>query len=80
MFTVFAPAPWPAVIVTLVSAETVLVVTWNEALVWFAGTVIVAGTEATPILLLLRGTMKPLNGAGPFSLTEASANVPAVTI
>jgi len=56
--------PAEAVIVTLVALETARVETVKFALVAPAGTVTVLGTVATLVLLLLRFTTNPPDGAG----------------
>lgn len=67
-------------IVTLVFAETGLVVTVNVAVVAFAATVTVAGTCPAEVLLLDRLTTAPLAGAGPFRVTVPVEEVPPITV
>jgi hypothetical protein len=63
--SVFADA---AVIVAVVGVDTVLVETWNVAVVWPAGTVTDTGTVAAR-LLLAKPTTTPPAGAGDASVT-----------
>jgi hypothetical protein len=58
-------APLVAEIVALVEVVTVFVVTVKLAVVLPAVTVTLAGTVATPVLLLERVTTVPPDGAGP---------------
>ena len=56
-------------IVEFVEEETPVVVIENVAVVALAAMVTLAGTWATTVLLLVRVTMAPPLGAGPFSVT-----------
>ena len=66
--------------VTEVEAETARVVTVNVALVAPAGTVTLAGTVATAVLLLERETRAPPLGAGPLSWTLPVEGNPPLTL
>jgi hypothetical protein len=55
------------------------VVTVNVAVVAFAGTVMVAGTVATVLLLLLSATAAPDKAAGPFRVTVPVDVLPPMT-
>jgi hypothetical protein len=57
----------------------VLVFTVKLALVWPLGTVMLAGTVATEVLLLDSNTVTPPLGAGPFKFTVASEGLPPTT-
>ena len=72
--------PAEAVIVTLVALETACVETVKFALVAPAGTVTVLGTVATFVLLLLRFTTNPPDGAGPLRVTVPVAALPPTTL
>jgi hypothetical protein len=62
-------APLTAEIVTLLEVATVFVVTVKVAVVFPEVTVTLAGTVATPVLLLERVTTVPADGAGPEIVT-----------
>jgi hypothetical protein len=66
--------------VTEVEAGTARVVTVNVALVAPAGTVTLAGTVATAVLLLERETRAPPPGAGAFSVTLPVEGDPPLTL
>ena len=66
--------------VTEVEAGTARVVTVNVALVAPVGTVTLAGTVATAVLLLERETMAPPVGAGPLSVTLPVEGDPPLTL
>jgi hypothetical protein len=66
--------------VTEVEAETVLVVTVKDALLEPAGMVTLAGTVATPVLLLERVTVTPPDGAAPLSVTTPVEELPPETL
>ena len=66
--------------VTLVRLPTLLVVTWNVALVAPAATVTLAGTCAAVVLLLVRDTVAPPLGAAPLSVTVPVDELPPVTL
>ena len=59
---------------------TLLVVTAKVALVAPAGTVTLAGTVATPVLLLERETAAPPLGAGALNVTSPEAGEPPTTL
>jgi hypothetical protein len=65
--------------VTVVFAETGLVVAVKVAVVAFAATVTLDGTCAAEVLLLERLTTAPLAGAGPFRVTVPVEEVPPIT-
>jgi hypothetical protein len=73
-------APAEAVIVTLVAPETARVETVKFALVVPAGTVTLLGTVATLVLLLLRFTTKPPDGAGAVRVTVPVLLLPPTTL
>ena len=64
----------------MVRLPTLLVVTWNVALVAPAATVTVAGTCAAVVLLLVRDTVAPPLGAAPLSVTVPVDELPPVTL
>src|SRR5258705_413574 len=66
--------------VTVVEAETVLVLTVNVALVAPAATVTLAGTRATVVLLLESATCAPPAGAGPLNVTVPVDEFPPTTL
>ena len=66
--------------VTVVEAETALVLTVNVALVAPAATVTLAGTRATVVLLLESATCAPPAGAGPLNVTVPVDEFPPVTL
>src|SRR5258705_294445 len=66
--------------VTVVEAETALVLTVNVALVAPATTVTLAGTRATVVLLLESATCAPPAGAGPLNVTAPVDEFPPVTL
>jgi len=66
--------------VTVVEAETALVLTVNVALVAPAATVTLAGTRATVVLLLESATCAPPAGAGPLNVTAPVDEFPPVTL
>jgi len=72
--------PAEAVIVTLVALETARVETVKFALVAPAGTVTVLGTVATFVLLLLRFTTNPPDGAGAVRVTVPVLLLPPTTL
>jgi len=72
--------PAEAVIVTLVALETARVETVKVALVVPAGTVTVLGTVATLVLLLLRFTTNPPDGAGAVRVTVPVLLLPPTTL
>jgi len=72
--------PAEAVIVTLVALETACVETVKFALVAPAGTVTVLGTVATFVLLLLRFTTNPPDGAGAVRVTVPVLLLPPTTL
>ena len=65
---------------TVVEAETALVLTVNVALVAPAATVTLAGTRATVVLLLESATCAPPAGAGPLNVTAPVDEFPPVTL
>ena len=71
---------YEAEIVTEVEKSTMFVFTGKVALVAPAGTVTLAGTEATDGLLLERETTAPPLGAGPFRVTVPVEGFPPVTV
>src|SRR5437899_543112 len=66
--------------VTEVVVDTGLVLTVKVALVALPGTVTLAGTVATLVLLLERATTAPPLGAGPLSVTVPVEELPPVTL
>src|SRR5881296_1070229 len=66
--------------VTEVVVDTGLVLTVKVALVALPGTVTLAGTVATLVLLLERDTRAPPLGAGPLSVTVPVDELPPVTL
>lgn len=70
---------YAALMVALVETETAVVVTANEAVVFPAATVTLAGTDAAA-LPLDRETTIPPAGAGPLSVTAPADGVPPVTV
>lgn len=66
-------------IVTDVLLDTVLVVMLKVALIAPAGTVTLAGTCATAVLLLESATTAPLEGAVPFKVTVPVELLPPTT-
>jgi hypothetical protein len=72
--------PAEAVIVTLVVLETARVETVKFALVAPAGTVTLLGTVATLVLLLLRFTTNPPDGAGAVRVTVPVLLLPPTTL
>jgi hypothetical protein len=66
--------------VTVEEDVTLLVVTAKVALVAPAGTVRLAGTVATPVLLLERETAAPPLGAGALKVTSPEAGDPPTTL
>ena len=72
--------PAAAVIVTLVTLETGFVATMKFALVAPAGTVTLLGTVATLVLLLLRFTTNPPDGAGAVRVTVPVLLLPPTTL
>ena len=66
--------------VTEVELATALVVTVKVALVAPAGTVTLAGTMATAVLLLERATTAPPLGAAPLRVTVPCEELPPVTL
>lgn len=72
--------PPVALIVALLAVVTVLVVTVNVVLVAPAGTVTLAGTVATAVLLLVRETGVPAEGAAAERVTVAVDVLPPVTV
>src|SRR5258706_3832620 len=75
-----AAPPYDPEIVTVVEAETALVLTVNVALVAPAATVTLAGTRATVVLLLESATCAPPAGAGPLNVTAPVDEFPPVTL
>jgi len=75
-----APLPSVAEIATAVDAATAVVVTVKVALEAPAGTVTLAGTEATAALLLERVTVAPPARAGPLSVTVPVEGLVPVTL
>lgn len=73
-------APYVPEIVTAVEFVTELVITVNVAEVAFAGTVMLAGTWATFVLLLDKLTTAPAGGAGPVKVTVPVEELPPVTL
>jgi hypothetical protein len=71
--------PYVPMIAGLALADTGLVVTVNVAVVAFGGTVTLAGTCATEVLLLLNVTIEPPAGAGPVIVTVAVDELPPMT-
>src|SRR5437899_11692828 len=63
-----------------VVVDTGLVLTVKVALVALPGTVTLAGTVATLVLLLERATTAPPLGAGPLSMTVPVEELPPVTL
>jgi hypothetical protein len=68
------------VIVTAVEVVTAVVPAVKVAVVAPAGTVIVAGTEAAAVLLLVSATAAPPVGAAPVSVTVPTELPPPVTL
>src|SRR6266513_3822775 len=66
--------------VTVVDAETALVLTVNVALVAPAATVTLEGAVAAEVLLLERATCAPPDGAGPLSVTVPVEEFPPATL
>ena len=66
--------------VTVAELPTTFVVTVNVALVAPAATVTLAGTVATPVLLLVSATATPPAGAGPFNVTVPVDGLPPTTV
>lgn len=66
--------------VALDDAATPLVVTLNVAAVAPAGTTTLAGTVAMALLLLVRVTVRPALGAGPFRVTVPTDAAPPWTV
>ena len=66
--------------VTVVEAETALVLTVNVALVAPAAIVTLVGVRATVVLLLERTTCAPPAGAGPLSVTVPVEEFPPTTL
>ena len=71
--------PLVAEIVTDFEVVTALVVTVKVAVVLPAGTVTLASTVATDVLLLVRVTTAPPDGAGPVKITVPVDEVPPFT-
>ena len=71
--------PLVAEIVTDFEVVTALVVTVKVAVVLPAGTVTLASTVATDVLLLVRVTTAPPDGAGPVKVTVPVDEVPPFT-
>ena len=71
--------PLVAEIVTDFEVVTALVVTVKVAVVLPAGTVTLASTVATDVLLLVRVTTAPPDGAGPVKVTVPVDDVPPIT-
>ena len=71
--------PLVAEIVTDFEVVTALVVTVKVAVVLPAGTVTLASTVATDVLLLVRVTTAPPDGAGPVKVTVPVDEVPPIT-
>jgi hypothetical protein len=76
---VWVTPPADAEIVTEVELLTLLVETVKVALVAPAGTVTLAGTVATPVLLLASVTSVPPDGATPLSVTVPCEVLPPLT-
>src|SRR5947209_18643671 len=72
--------PSVAVIVTSVIEETAVVVPVNVAVVWPCGTVTLAGTVATPVLLLESVTTEPPDGAALEMVTVPVEAFPPTTL
>ena len=65
---------------TVEEEVTLLVVAVKDALVAPAGTVTLAGTVTTPVLLLERETAAPPLGAGALNVTSPEAGDPPITL
>ena len=65
----FRVTPFVAEIVTVLFNVTVFVLTVKVAVIEPADTVVLEGTVATPVLLLVSVTTVPPDGAGPFRVT-----------
>jgi hypothetical protein len=72
--------PYVAEMVTVVLDEGLCVEIVNVALVCPAATVTLAGTVATPVLLLASVMRAPPEGAGPLSVTVPCEVLPPLTL